>query len=31
MSCVEQRVDKRCPSMDAFLQLIRDVKQEDRA
>jgi len=30
MSCVEPRVDKRCPSMEAFLQLIRDVRTDDQ-
>ena len=31
MSCVEPRVEKRCPSMEHFLQLIKDVSQEDQA
>ena len=29
MCCVEPRVAKRCPSMDDFLQAIRDVQTED--
>jgi eukaryotic-like serine/threonine-protein kinase len=31
MSCVEPQVGKRCPSMEHFLPLIRDVKSEDQA
>jgi serine/threonine-protein kinase len=28
-ACIEQDVNKRCPSIDDFLQMIRDVKSED--
>lgn len=31
MACVEPEVAKRCPSMDDFLQRIREVKADDRA
>jgi serine/threonine-protein kinase len=30
MSCVEPRLAKRCPSMDDFLQMIREVKHDDQ-
>jgi serine/threonine protein kinase len=31
MSCVEPQITKRCPSMDHFLQSIREVTSEDQA
>lgn len=30
-SCLEPRVEKRCPSMEHFLRAIRSVKSEDRS
>jgi serine/threonine-protein kinase len=29
MRCLEKEPEKRCPSMDAFLKMIKDVKHED--
>ena len=28
--CIEPELDKRCPSMEAFLTKIRSVRREDR-